>query len=90
AHDLALTRQAEASQSPSSDQTNQLAPGALPPVAGIEAKAEPTDVVARPLLAADLAVQASLAQAESHPTASQANSTLRLQAFQAYGTTAGS
>ncbi|MGI9451183.1 MAG: hypothetical protein ACR2QH_11185, partial [Geminicoccaceae bacterium] len=77
--DIALARQAEAHQSQSSDQANQLAPGALPPVADIEVGAKP-DVVAPSLLAADLAVQASLAQSESSPVDSQANSTLRLQA----------
>ena len=86
--EIALARQVEAHQSQSSDQAGQLAPGALPPVADIEAGAK-ADVVARPLLAADLAVQASLAQSESNAADSQANSTLRLQAAQAYGAADG-
>jgi hypothetical protein len=65
------------------------ASGAPPPVAGPEAKTRPVGGSAPHLLAPDLAVLASLAQAQSSPTGPGADPTRRLQAFQAYGAAPG-
>jgi len=89
ARDVAIARQSEAFESHRSDQPNQLSPGALPPISDVEAKAKPVDTVVRPLLSADLVVQASLGVTESRPSDQQENSTLRLQAAQAYGAASG-
>ena len=87
--DVARTREAEGFESRRTDDSNQVSPGALPPIAELDAKVQPVDTVARPLLSADLAVQASLAQSEIAPTDQEDSSTLRLQAIQAYAALTG-
>lgn len=89
AHDVASAREAGAFDAARADNNAQLSPGALSPIAGDNAKRNPVDTAARPLLSPDLAVQASLAKAESSPTDRESSPTLRLQAFQAYGAAPG-
>ena len=86
---IANAREAEASATREATKSDSLSPGALPPITDAKTNAKPVDTVARPLLSPDLAVQASLAKAESSPIEPGDNPTLRLQAFQAYGVTPG-
>lgn len=89
ARDVAFSRAAEATdQASRPDFEAQPPPGALPSRRD-EAQTKPVDTVARPLLSPDLAVQASLANVDTLPTAPGDNPMLRLQAFQAYGAAPG-
>ncbi len=89
ARDIATAREAEAFEAPKPGADAQPSPGALPSPAADDVKANPVDTTARTLLSPDLAVQASLAGAESSQVDSGNNPALRLQALQAYGGAGG-
>ncbi len=93
ARDVATAREAEAFaaafEAPGGNPKAQPALGALPPVAADDTKVIPVDTIARPLLSPELRVQASLAKAANSPLDESSSPGLRLQAFQAYGSSPG-
>ncbi len=89
ARDIATAREAAAFDATGPGADVQPSPGSLPSPAADDVKTNPVDTTARPLLSPDLAVQASLAGAESGQVDRGSDPALRLQAFQAYGSGGG-
>lgn len=88
AHDIASARETEAFESVRGGPDAKPSPGALPPITADDAKTNPVDTATRPLLSADLAVQALQAKVEINLTDHGSHPTQRLQAIQAYGAAA--
>jgi hypothetical protein len=94
ARDIATDRESAAFETARQGLNAEPSPGALPPIAEDMQAATRVNPATRPLLAPDLALQASevqtsIVQTTSDPAAPGDNPALRLQAFQAYGATSG-
>lgn len=82
--DIASARERKALESAQSVGNEGLSPGALPSISAVNNEAASVSTITKPLIAPDLAVQASLAGSEIPPTESGVDPTARLLAQQAY------